>query len=136
AGEVDAPARLLQPHFGAVPREPRQHPDREQRGDEELPEGGAEKTHAEPRLYMRKQGSWEGPYFFCASAARNSLIIGTSTPALSISVTCVVFGNTASLDSERGRRSPWISPPFRRNISAMWSSRTPSASPWMKKNGA
>ena len=32
--------------------------------------------------------------------------------------------------------SPWISPPFRRNISATCSSRMPSASPWMKNMGA
>ena len=53
-----------------------------------------------------------------------------------ISVTWVVLGKMANLDAERGRMSPWISPPFRRNISAMCSSRTPSASPWMKNIGA
>ena len=53
-----------------------------------------------------------------------------------ISVTWVVSGNTASLDAERGRMSPKTSPPFSRNISEMCSSRTPSASPWMKNIGA
>lgn len=53
----------------------------------------------------------------------------------SINVMCVVAGRTANLDSERGRMSPKISSPLRRNISEMWSSRTPSASPCMKRNG-
>ena len=53
-----------------------------------------------------------------------------------ISVTWVVLGKMANRDAERGFMSPWISPPFRRNISATCSSRTPSASPWMKNMGA
>ena len=40
----------------------------------------------------------------------------------SISVTCVVLGSMANLDAERGRMSPKISSPFRRNISEMCSS--------------
>ena len=66
---------------------------------------------------------------FCGFASRKSFTIGTMTFMRCISVTCVVCGNMANLDSERGRMSPKISPPFKRNISAMWSSRTPSASP-------
>ena len=53
-----------------------------------------------------------------------------------ISVTWVVSGKMANRDAERGFMSPWISPPFRRNISATCSSRMPSASPWMKNIGA
>jgi len=41
------------------------------------------------------------------------------------SVTCVLSGKMANRDAERGLMSPWISPPFRRNISATCSSRTP-----------
>jgi len=52
-----------------------------------------------------------------------------------ISVTWVVSGKMANRDAERGFMSPWISPPFRRNISATCASRTPSASPWMKNMG-
>ena len=53
-----------------------------------------------------------------------------------ISVTWVVLGKMANREAERGFMSPWISPPFRRNISATCSSRMPSASPWMKNIGA
>jgi hypothetical protein len=58
-------------------------------------------------------------YRSCGLALRNSFIIGMMALPLCISVTCVVFGRTASLDSERGRRSPKTSSPLRRNISAM-----------------
>ena len=72
-------------------------------------------------------------YCFCGFAPKKSFTIGTITGMGSISVTCVVLGNMATLDSERGRMSPKISSPFRRNISEMCSSRTPPASPWMKR---
>ena len=75
-------------------------------------------------------------YCVCGFASRKAFAIGTITGMRSISVTCVVLGNMANLDAERGRRSPKISPPFRRNISEMCSSRTPSASPWIKNIGA
>src|SRR5712691_1485906 len=69
-------------------------------------------------------------------ASRKSFTIGTMTGMRCISVTWVVLGKMANRDAERGFMSPWISPPFRRNISATCSSRTPSASPWMKNIGA
>src|SRR5262249_9119252 len=69
-------------------------------------------------------------------ASRKSFTIGTMTAMRCISVTWVVLGKMANRDAERGFKSPWISPPFRRNISATCSSRTPSASPWMKNIGA
>src|SRR6266481_1234734 len=69
-------------------------------------------------------------------ASRKSFTIGTMTVMRCISVTWVVSGKMANRDAERGFMSPWTSPPFRRNISATCSSRTPSASPWMKNIGA
>src|SRR5688500_9776287 len=78
----------------------------------------------------------EAAFELAAYLSRKSSTMGTTTSSLSISVTCVVSGRIASLDSERGRMSPKISSPFRRNISAMWSRRTPSASPWTKRMGA
>src|SRR5579859_5198027 len=69
-------------------------------------------------------------------ASRKSFTIGTMTGMRCISVTWVVLGKMANRDAERGFMSPWISPPFRQNISATYSSRTPSASPWMKNIGA
>src|SRR4051812_29411644 len=68
-------------------------------------------------------------------ALRKSFTIGTMTGMRCISVTWVVSGKMANRDAERGPMSPWVSPPFRRNISAMCASRTPSASPWMKSMG-
>src|SRR5438128_902029 len=65
-------------------------------------------------------------------ASRKSFTIGTMTGMRCISVTWVVLGKMANRDAERGFMSPWISPPFRRNLSEMCSSRTPSASTWMK----
>src|SRR6202043_3491919 len=69
-------------------------------------------------------------------ASRKSSTIGTMMGMRCISVTWVVLGKMANRDAERGFMSPWISPPFRRNISATCSSRMPSASPWMKNIGA
>src|SRR6184192_4169353 len=69
-------------------------------------------------------------------ASRKSFTIGTMTGMRCISVTWVVLGKMANRDVERGFMSPWISPPFRRNISATCSRRMPSASPWMKNIGA
>jgi hypothetical protein len=46
-------------------------------------------------------------YFcFCGFASRKSFTIGTIVVMRCISVTCVVSGNMANLDAERGRRSP------------------------------
>lgn len=46
-------------------------------------------------------------YFcFCGFASRKSFTIGTIVVIRCISVTCVVSGNMANLDAERGRRSP------------------------------
>jgi hypothetical protein len=59
------------------------------------------------------------PLCFCGLASKNYFTIGTMTGIRSICVTCVVLGKTANLDAERGRMSPKISPPLRRNISAM-----------------
>src|SRR5690606_935428 len=69
--------------------------------------------------------------------SKKSFTIGTITSTRLISVTCVESGKIANLDAERGCISPWIfPPPFRRYISAIWSSLTPSASPKMKSIGA
>src|SRR6266508_1071166 len=68
-------------------------------------------------------------------ASRKSFTIGTMTAMRCISVTWVVLGKMAKREAERGRRSPWTSPPFSRNISATCSSRMPSASPKMKNMG-
>ena len=45
-------------------------------------------------------------YCFCDLASRKSFVMGMMTLRFSISVTCVVFGKMANLDSERRRRSP------------------------------
>jgi hypothetical protein len=45
-------------------------------------------------------------YCFCGFASNKSFTIGTMTGMRSISVTCVVLGNMANLDAERGRKSP------------------------------
>src|SRR5262245_24249890 len=78
----------------------------------------------------------DGSFLLYGLASRKSFTIGTMTAMRCISVTWVVLGKMANRDAERGFMSPWISPPFRRNISATCSSRTPSASPWMKNIGA
>ena len=44
--------------------------------------------------------------FFCGFASKKSFTIGTMTSMRCISVTCVVLGKMANLDSERGRMSP------------------------------
>ena len=49
---------------------------------------------------------YSGPYFFGDVASRKSFTMGMMAVPFSISVTCVVFGRTANLDSERGRKSP------------------------------
>src|ERR1044072_2201010 len=46
------------------------------------------------------------PYCFSAFASRKSFTIGTIVDMRAISVTWVVLGKIASLDSERGCRSP------------------------------
>src|SRR5262249_53589941 len=82
--------------------------------------------------YAADAGSLAPPgfsYCFGGLASRKSFTIGTMMGMRCISVTCVVSGKMANRDAERGLMSPWISPPFRRNISATCSSRTPSASP-------
>ncbi len=71
-------------------------------------------------------------YCFAGLKSRKSLIIGMIVWPRDISVTCVVSGKIATLDAERGPRSPEFPPPFKRNISAMCSIRTPSASPWRR----
>jgi hypothetical protein len=43
---------------------------------------------------------------FCDLASRKSVTIGMMALAFSIGETWLVFGRTANLDSERGRRSP------------------------------
>jgi hypothetical protein len=58
-------------------------------------------------------------YCFYGFALKKSFAIGTMIGMRSIKVTCVVLGSMANLDAERGRMSPKISSPFRRNISAM-----------------
>src|SRR5262245_54286707 len=78
----------------------------------------------------------DGSFLPYGLASRKSFTIGTMTGMRCISVTWVVLGKMANRDAESGLMSPWISPPFRRNISATCSSRTPSASPWMKNIGA
>src|ERR1700722_9516892 len=77
----------------------------------------------------------DGSFLLYGLASRKSFTIGTMMGMRCISVTWVVLGKIANRDAERGFMSPWISPPFRRNISATCSSRTPSASPWMKNIG-
>ena len=57
--------------------------------------------------------------YFWGFASRKSFTIGTMMGMRSISVTCVVLGNMANLDAERGCMSPKTSPPFKRNISEM-----------------
>ena len=60
-----------------------------------------------------------GKAYFAGFASRKSFIIGTIVDMRFIKVTWVVSGKIANLDAERGCMSPWISPPFRRYISAM-----------------
>src|SRR5207253_599222 len=81
-------------------------------------------------------GSLDARVLLYGLASRKSFTIGTMTDMRCISVTWVVLGKMANRDAERGFMSPWISPPFKRNISATCSSRMPSASPWMKNIGA
>src|SRR5262249_26257477 len=78
----------------------------------------------------------DGSFLLYGLASRKAFTIGTMTDMRCISVTWVVLGKMANRDAESGLMSPWIPPPFRRNISATCSSRTPSASPWMKNIGA
>jgi hypothetical protein len=52
-------------------------------------------------------------YRFGGSASKKSFTIWTMTGMRSISVMCVVLGNMANLDAERGRMSPKMSSPFK-----------------------
>src|SRR5579862_2226538 len=68
----------------------------------------------------RRQGTWNSKvsrlgYGF---ASRKSFTIGTIIDTRCISVTWVVLGKMANRDAVRGPRSPWVPPPFKRNISA------------------
>src|SRR5688572_5425730 len=75
-------------------------------------------------------------YCFAGLESRKSLIVGMIVCPRDISATCVVSGKIVTLDAERRPRSPEFPPPFKLNISAICSIRTPSASPWMKNIGA
>jgi hypothetical protein len=57
-----------------------------------------------PIIFARERRSCF--HCFCGFASRKSFTIGTMTGMRNISVTCVVFGNMANLDSERGPMSP------------------------------
>ncbi len=60
-----------------------------------------------PRPLQGSQTTTPGLFYsFCGFASKKSFTIGTMTGMRSISVMCVVLGNMANLDAERGRRSP------------------------------
>ena len=70
-------------------------------------------------FFWPASGLYVHSYCFAGLASRKSLIIGMIVCPRDISVTWVVPGSMASLDSERGCRSPETLPPLRRYISAM-----------------